>query len=187
MKQYCGQSLHVLNGMLKCTCCHKLLSIKGSTVNRHVESDAHKKALLEASKNQLTMLSFKEVVIQNEKSGAAPAGRTLPLDTLAYRMAICHTFLITATLFSNLRHPSNELRSRLEDGHCALPLNAITDCIPSLNDRERNLTIDEMNKAKKISFASDGTRMMCDIDGIVSVTFYCEQILFVIILNFILE
>jgi hypothetical protein len=49
------------------------------------------------------MLSYKKVISLNETSGAAPAGRTLPLNTLAYRMAICHMLLITATPFVNLR------------------------------------------------------------------------------------
>jgi hypothetical protein len=40
--------------------------------------------------------------------------------------------------------------------------------IPILNEKEKNSTINELNAARKFSLCTDGTRMMCDIDGFVS-------------------
>jgi hypothetical protein len=62
----------------------------------------------------------------------------------------------------------SEMRQLLEDGHTTVPKQATSDMIPILNEKEKNSTINELNAARKFSLCTDGTRMMCDIDGFVS-------------------
>jgi hypothetical protein len=62
----------------------------------------------------------------------------------------------------------SEMRQHLEDGHTTVPRQATSDLIPLLDDKEIKQTISELKAAKKFSLCTDRTRMMCDIDGFVS-------------------
>ena len=85
--------LSVVNGNLSCRACNMFdLALKHSSVKSHVRGEAHKANLVKRDKNQLTLLSYKKIVVKNERSECA-AGATLPIDVSAYRMSVAHGLL----------------------------------------------------------------------------------------------
>jgi hypothetical protein len=116
---------------------------------------------LEVYKNQITMLSYRRLIVNIERDEFA-AGSTLPLDQNAYRMAVAHALLKRGTPFSILDNGS-EVRDFSEDLHYGCSKQGCSDYTPVLNKKELDKTIEEMNEAKVFSICSDGTINVAEV------------------------
>jgi hypothetical protein len=109
------------------------LALKHSSVASHVKADTHKANMRKRDKNQLTLSSYKKIVVINEREESA-AGATLPVDVNAYRMSVAHSLLKSGTPFT-LLDSGSEIRQLLEDGHATCPKQACIDLIPPSQKR----------------------------------------------------
>lgn len=166
VKEFPNETLYVEDEELNCKACKTRLSVKISTLKKHLSTPTHKDNIAKRNKSQRTLLDYRQIVQDNETAGN-PAGRTLSLDVNAYRMTVSHALLRGGIPF-NVLDTGSALRNLLEDGHATCPKQACSDSIPLLNKREQMATIAELDDARSFSISSDGTMNVAECLAIVS-------------------
>ena len=175
VRVYPDQPLTVVNGKLCCRVCkNQVLALKVSSIKNHIRNDTHKRNMVKEDKTQLTLLSYKQLVVTNESEESA-AGATLSLDASAYRMAVCHAFLKSGTPFALLDNGS-EIRDLLEDGHAKCPKQACSDMIPLLYKKEYEEIVRELDDVHSFSISSDGTINVAEALAVVRLLHFRNQV-----------
>lgn len=108
--------------------------MKSSSIKNHTLREKHRANAGRRDKSQRTILSFGELVRDNEGEHSA-AGATLPLNVMSCRMSVVHAFLKTGTPFSLLENGS-EIHHLIGDEHACCPKQAYNGLIPVLRKRE---------------------------------------------------
>lgn len=166
-KEFSESGLTVVAGKLCCRACGmQEIALKSSSIKSHITGETHENNVKRRDKSQLTMLSYKALVGENETEGKA-AGATLPLNVNAYRMSVAHALLKTGMPFTIL-DSGCEIRLLLEDYHAICPKQACSDMIPLLRKKEHVETISELNEAAAFSISSDGTINVAESLAVVS-------------------
>ena len=166
-KEFSESGLTVVAGKLCCRACGmQEIALKSSSIKSHITGETHENNMKRRDKSQLTMLSYKALVAENETEEKA-AGATLPLNVNAYRMSVAHALLKTGMPFTML-DSGCEIRLLLEDYHAICPKQACSDMIPLLRKKEHVETISELNEAAAFSISSDGTINVAESLAVVS-------------------
>ena len=121
-KEFAASGLTIFGGKLCCRACSmQEISLKSSSIKSHIGGERHEEIVRRRDKSQLTQLSYKAIVLNNETEEFA-AEDTLPLDKKSYRMSVTHAFLNTGTPFT-LLNSGYEMRQLIEDSHASCPKN----------------------------------------------------------------
>lgn len=128
--------MSVVNGKLSCRACSTQdLPLKKSSIQSHLSAELHKKNTLKSSKLQVTMLSYRKMV-ENDEADVKLAGPTLALDVNTYKMSVAHALLKSGTPFT-VPDSRSEIRQLFEDNYFTSPKQACSDLIPLLLKEEK--------------------------------------------------
>jgi hypothetical protein len=152
-----------------CKICNKVLPVKLSSIKKHLESVNHVNNVAKLEKKKTTLLSYSKVIIERDRVTPS-AGSTLPTSVMGYRMKVAHALVKGGCGFAVL-NPGSELREIIEDQHFTVPKDSCASLIPSINELERQRTIDELKEAVSYSICSDGTINVAEC--LVMVSFSC--------------
>jgi hypothetical protein len=101
LKDFPGQHFVNENGQLRCNACSEIISIKKSSIEKHVQSKKHVNGIASIAKskkeNQTILECLKKQDIRDRASGS-----TLPEDMRLFRFELVETFLLAGIEISKI-------------------------------------------------------------------------------------
>ncbi len=101
LKEYPNQHFAVVSGTLRCNACSEMLSLKKSSLDKHVKSSKHTRGISRISKDKKESQSILQCLqrIDTQDHGS---GSTLPQDMRLFRFEIVECLLSAAFLYQKL-------------------------------------------------------------------------------------
>ena len=158
MKGYPKQHFAVVSGSLRYNACSETLSLKKSSMDKHIKSSKHTNGVARIAKDKKQSQSIMECLKRRDMR-SPPSGSTLPVDIRLFRFEIVECVLTRGIPLSKV----DVLRPLLEKyGHRLTHSTNLREIIPAVLEKEKDKLRSELKTVKEASVIFDGTARMGD-------------------------
>lgn len=160
IKEFKDEYLTTVSGKLRCDACKEIISKKKSSVKKHVASQKHLKSKDAIRREKKRDQSVKDLLTKNSEA----KGATLPEETRLHRFELVESFLKAGIPLLKV----DTLRPFLEKyGHRLTSRSHLTEMIPLILKKERDLVKSEIAKNDAFSVIFDGSTRLGEALAIV--------------------
>ena len=153
LKEFPNHHFAVIDRKLRCDACSEELSMKKSSIKKHIESRKHKNGLSDIRKNKSHNHTIMACLQRRDKRENTP-GSTLPADMRLFRFEVVESFLNGGIPLAK----TDSLRPVLEKhGHRLTSSSHLALLIPAVLEKEKDKLQEELKDVKEASVIFDGT------------------------------
>jgi hypothetical protein len=156
LKEFPNHHFAVIDRKLRCDACSEelfKLSMKKSSIKKHIESRKHKNGLSDIRKNKSHNQTIMACLQRRDKRENTP-GSTLPADMRLFRFEVVESFLNGGIPLAK----TDSLRPVLEKhGHRLTSSSHLALLIPAVLEKEKDKLQEELKDVKEASVIFDGT------------------------------
>ena len=163
VKQYKNEHLTVVNGKLRCDACKEIILKKKSSIKKHVLTKKHLtgKKTIEASK--IRQQSIVDILRRND-ARVHPKGETLPNEMRLFPYDLVEMCLKAGIPIAKI----DCMRPFLEKyGHCLTSSGHLSETIPLVLEREKEILKTDISIANEFSVVFDGSSRLWEVLAIV--------------------
>lgn len=163
VKQYKNEHLTVVNGKLRCDACKEIILKKKSSIKKHVLTKKHLtgKKTIEASK--IRQQSIVDILRRND-ARVHPKGETLPNEMRLFPYDLVEMCLKAGIPIAKI----DCMRPFLEKyGHCLTSSGHLSETIPLVLEREKEILKTDISIANEFSVVFDGSSRLGEVLAIV--------------------
>ena len=149
-REYPSEHFAVVSGTLRCNACSETLSLKKSSLEKHIKSKKHSKGISSIMKDKKSKSIIK--CLNKMDNRDPPSGSTLPQDMHLFRFEVVQSFLSGGIALSKI----DTVRPIFEKyGHRLTSVTHLAELIPTVLEKE---TIkNELKGINEASVIFDGT------------------------------
>ena len=156
MKDYPKQHFAVVSRNLRCNACSETLSLKKSSIDKHIKSSKHTNGVARIAKDKKQSQSIMDCLKRRDMR-EHPSGPTLPAEISLFRFEIVACVISGGIPLSKV----DILRALLEKyGHRLTHSANLREIIPAVLEKEREKLLSELESVKEASVIFDGTARM---------------------------
>ena len=156
VKDYPKQHFAVVSGNLRCNACSETLSLKKSSIDKHIKSSKHTNGVARIAKDKKQSQSIMDCLKRRDMR-EHPSGSTLPAEIRLFRFEIVECVISGGIPLSKV----DILRPLLEKcGHRLTHSANLREIIPAVLEKEREKLLSELESVKEASVIFDGTARM---------------------------
>ena len=153
LKEYPSQHFAVVSGNLRCNACSETISLKKSSIEKHIKSSKHTKGISRIARDKKESQSIMECLQRRDKQDHL-SGSTLPQEMRLFRFELVECLLSGGISLSK----ADIHRPLLEKyGHRLTSSSNRSELIPAVLEKEREKIKNELKDIKEASIIFDGT------------------------------
>ena len=153
LKDFPNHHFAVIDRKLRCNACNEELSLKKSSVKKHIESKKHKKGLSDIAKSKSQNQTIMACLQKRDKRESTP-GSTLPAEMRLFRFGVVESCLNGGIPIGKI----DALRPLLEKhGHRLTSSGHLGELIPAVLEKEKDKLQEELKDVKEACVIFDGT------------------------------
>ena len=147
VKDYPKQHFAVVSGNLHCNACSEILSLKKSSIDKHIKSSKHTNGVARIAKDKKQSQSIMDCLKRRDMR-EPPSGSTLPAEIRLLRFEIVECVISGGIPLSKV----DILRPLLEKyGHRLTHSANLREIIPAVLEKEREKLLSELESVKEAS------------------------------------
>lgn len=163
VKEYPNQHFVVVSKKLRCNACSETLSLKKSSIDKHVKSNKHTSGISCIAKDKKESQTIMECIQRRDKR-EHPSGSTLPAEMRLFRFEIVECVISGGIPVSKV----DILRPLLEKyGHRLTSRSNLSEIIPAVLEKEKQKIQSELQNVKEASVIFDGTARLGEAVAII--------------------